>query len=446
MYSQEQTTRGKQFRQKTPRREQAIFKLDPSRKSVKDMIEASNYDRLPDLVPIRHGRMSASPFAFYRGTAGIMAYDLHVLPHTSLKVQSVGDCHLMNFGGFATPERSLVFDVNDFDETNPAPWEWDLKRLSTSFILAALHNGMKKDTAEEMAFILARSYQKIMEIYAEMNMLDLWYMKFDLVSLRDNYKKGSVRDILDRAIVESQKKTQQQVFYKITRQVLGNFEITEQPPLVYHPYDVNSVKNEISVFWGDYLNTIQPDRRFLLDHYRVVDVALKVVGVGSVGTRCYVILLMNEKDEPLFLQVKEARESVLEAYTDKSVYQHHGQRVVEGQRLTQAASDIFLGWSTGPMGRHFYFRQLKDKKISPEVEQFNVEALAAYARLCGRVLARAHAKTGNSGVIHAYMGNNDNFSEAITSFSSDYVKQVYIDFEQFTKAIKSGKLPVQKEE
>ncbi len=445
MSLQEQIEKGKWLRQEISRKEQGTFKLHLSRDLVEDMIRASNEDRLPDLIPIRHWRMSASPFAFFRGTANIMAHDLYQLPCTDLKVQSVGDCHLMNFGGFATPERTLVFDINDFDETHPASWEWDLKRLAVSFVLAAKDNDMKDSAAEEIAFILAHSYHKNMKVYSEMNYLDLWYMKFDLETLRNNSKREVVKEIIDEAILAAQRKTQQQVFYKITQQVLGNFEITEQPPLVYHPFDVNKVKDEINAFWDLYLDTLQPNRRFLLSHYKIIDVALKVVGIGSVGTRCYVALLLNEKEEPLFIQIKEARSSILEPYTGKSAYEHHGQRVVEGQRLVQTASDIFLGWGTGPKGRHFYFRQLKDKKIAPEIGLFDVELLSAYARLCGRVLARAHAKTGNAQIISSYIGSNNQFSEAITTFAMAYAEQVNSDFEQFKKVIKSGKFPIKEE-
>lgn len=440
--TQEQIEKGKSMRTKVNRTDQSVYKLPRTRKPVVDMIIASNEDRLPDLIPIRHYRMSVSPFAFYRGTANIMAYDLFHQPHTDLNIQSVGDCHLMNFGGYATPERSLVFDINDFDETYPAPWEWDLKRLATSFILAANDNDMHKDTAEDMVFTLVRTYQKYMQEFSNMTMLDLWYMKFDLVTLRNKAKGNKVKTLLNEAIVKAGKKTPEQVFYKITRQVLGKFEITEQPPLVYHPYDLDKVMDMVISFWNDYLDTLLPDRRFLVSHYQITDLALKVVGTGSVGTRCFVVLLMNEKDEPLFIQVKEARSSVLEAYTKKSTYEHHGQRVVEGQRLIQAASDIFLGWSTGPAGRHFYFRQLKDKKITPEIERFDTELLEAYARLCGRTLARAHAKTGNAGIISAYIGKEDKFNEAVVSFAKTYAKQVHVDYEKFIKAVRLGKLPV----
>ncbi|PZF73758.1 DUF2252 domain-containing protein [Taibaiella soli] len=402
----------------------------------------SNYDRLQNLIPIRHKRMSASPFAFYRGTAGIMAQDLYYLPHAGINIQAIGDCHLMNFGGFATPERSMIFDANDFDETHIAPWSWDLKRLATSFVLAARDKGMSDDDAREIAFTLAQSYRKFMHEFAEISLLDLWYMKIDAVEIRNQAKSEKAKKLIDEALIKSQKGTHQKVFYKITQSVLGNFEITDQPPLIYHPMDVKKEITAINMFLDKYADTLQGDRRWLFEQYRVVDVALKVVGVGSVGTRCYVVLLMNQNNEPLFLQVKEARRSVLEPYTEKSRYAHYGQRVVEGQRLVQAASDIFLGWSTGPQGRHFYFRQLRDRKIAPEVDLFDKTLLNAYARLCGRMLARAHAKTGNAKLLSGYMGKSEVLDDAISHFGIAYADQTERDYEDFMKAIRSGKLKV----
>ena len=437
---------GKALRKTISRKAHATFNLDPKRLSVTKMIENSNYDRIPELVPIRHHRMSASPFAFYRGTASIMAGDLSHLSQTGIHVQAIGDCHLMNFGGFATPERTLIFDVNDFDETHPAPWEWDVKRLATSFVLAARHRNMGDDYAKETAYTLTKFYREQMKTFASMNMLDLWYMKFDLQTIRDNAANSKVKRMLDDTIAKAQKSTHQQTFYKLTTNVLGTFEITEQKPLVYHPIDVEEDKAMILQFMNQYCNTLQHDRRWLFDQYKVIDVALKVVGVGSVGTRCFVVLLMNEKKDPLFIQVKEARQSVLEPYTQKTTYGHHGQRVVEGQRLNQAASDIFLGWSTGPAGRHYYLRQLRDKKIGLDIEQFDKELLVGYARLCGSMLARAHAKAGNATLLSSYMGSTDVIDEAISDFAVKYADQTEKDYSDFIKAIKSGKLEVQEDE
>lgn len=431
---------GKKIRDQVPRTSQGDFTLSPKRPTILQAINASNHDRVPELIPIRCGRMSVSPFAFYRGTADIMARDLSILPHTSLHVQAMGDCHLMNFGGFATPERNLIFDANDFDETLPAPWEWDIKRLATSFVLAARHNNMRETDAKQMAIDLVLAYRTAMAEYVQMNTLDLWYMKFEMQDLLNKARSEKVKTMLRDAMDKAQKSTQEKVFYKITQSVLGNFEIQDQHPLIYHPIDLVKQKKMVHAFLERYLETLQDDRRFLFSQYRVIDIALKVVGVGSVGTRCLVALMMNAKDEPLFMQIKEARNSVLEAYTGKSQYKHNGERVVQGQRLVQAASDMFLGWSTGLENRHYYLRQLRDRKIAPDVEHFDKEVMAAYAGLCGRVLARAHAKTGPGDVISGYLGKSDIVDEAIGKFAVAYADQTEKDYNDFMKAIKAGKL------
>jgi uncharacterized protein (DUF2252 family) len=435
---------GKELRKKISRSAQSDFKCYPKRHSVLNMIQASNYDRVKELIPIRHARMSVSPFTFYRGTANIMASDLANLQHTNIKVQAIGDCHLMNFGGFATPERTLVFDANDFDETHPAPWEWDVKRLATSFVLAARNNGLKNGDGAAMAFALAQSYREHVLEFAKIPLLDLWYMKFDIETMRNNTKNIAVKHLLDDALAQVKKQSEQKELYKTIRNDAGNYEIINHPPLVYHTKDLVEHKKMAHSFIQQYLKTLQADRRYLVEQYKIVDVALKVVGVGSVGTRCYVALLMNEKNEPLFIQMKEARESVLEPYTSKSIYTHQGERVVQGQRLVQTASDIFLGWSTAVEGRHFYIRQLRDKKISPDVDKFNKEVLYAYARLCGRMLARAHAKTSNTKLLSEYMGKGEVLDDAISKFAVAYANQTEKDYDAFMKAIKAGKLPIEK--
>ncbi|RAJ11135.1 uncharacterized protein (DUF2252 family) [Chitinophaga skermanii] len=439
------STGGKMLREKVSRRSQGIYKAQTKRPSPLTIIKATNYDRVRNLIPIRHARMAASPFAFYRGTAAIMARDLASLPHTNLFVQAIGDCHLMNFGGFATPERSLIFDANDFDETLPAPWEWDVKRLATSFVLAARHNNMKGVDAKEMAHEFAFSYRSHLAEYTKMSTLDLWYMKFDLEQVRSMTNNAKIQHLLEAAVAKAEKQTHQQVFYKITQSLLGSFEIAEQKPLIYHPVDVKKEMEMIQIFMDNYKRTLSDDKRYLFNKFTVIDVALKVVGVGSVGTRCLVVLLMNDKEEPLFIQVKEARPSVLEAYTKKSKYKHNGERVVQGQRLVQAASDIFLGWSTASDGRHYYLRQLRDRKIAPDVENFDKELLSAYARLCGRMLARAHAKTGDGKRLSEYMGKSGVLDEALSDFAVAYADQTEKDYEAFTLAIKMGKIPVQQE-
>ncbi|HTQ64982.1 MAG TPA: DUF2252 domain-containing protein [Puia sp.] len=428
---------GKELRQQVGRKTQGEFRTAHSRPSVADMVKASEHDRLPELIPVRHQRMAVSPFSFYRGTAGIMALDLSSLPYTNIQVQAIGDCHLMNFGGFATPERTLVFDANDFDETLPAPWEWDLKRLATSFVLAGRNNQLKEANNEELAFTLVQSYRRHIIEFEQMSLLDLWYMKFDIQSIAEKSKSIELKQMLDAAMNKAQKESNEKILYKTTRNVSGNFEIADQPPLIYHE-TVTDDKTQWVQFLNFYSQTLQTDRRSLFNQYTLMDVALKVVGVGSVGTRCYVLMMMNHKEEPLFLQVKEAKESVLEQYIAKSIYAHSGQRVVEGQRLVQAASDIFIGWSTGTGGRYFYLRQLRDRKIAPAVDEFDREVLIAYAKLCGRMLARAHAKTGNASLMSGYMGKSEMLDEAISRFAVAYANQTEKDYEEFIKAVKAG--------
>lgn len=439
-------TAGKELRTRTPRSSHAHWKAPADRPSVQQMIELSNHDRLPDLVPIRHFRMSKSPFVFYRATASLMARDLSSTPSSGITVQACGDCHLMNFGGFATPERTMVMDMNDFDETFPAPWEWDVKRLATSFMLACREKNFSDKEGHEMVMELVSSYRDKLNEYAEMNFLELWYTKLTVEDLRRFSESKKLQDRIDKAIRKVQDQSHEQVFYKITVDTLNRRLIGDQLPLIYHPFDMKESMDMINKFMGDYKNTLQPDRRLLLDQYRVIDVALKVVGVGSVGTRCFVVLMMNDNDEPLFMQVKEARQSVLEPYTQASRYGHEGERVVQGQRILQAASDIFLGWATGPNGRHYFLRQLRDKKVSPDVESFDKFLLTLYARLCGDILARAHCKSAQGPLICGYIGQGDQFPEAVCDFSVAYADQTEKDYKDFVKAVKEGKLPVKDEE
>jgi uncharacterized protein (DUF2252 family) len=436
---------GKEIRSKSPRSEQSKWKLPHDRPSVKNMIETSNYDRLMELVPVRHFRMSESPFVFYRATASIMARDLSHTPSSGITVQSCGDCHLMNFGGFATPERHVVMDINDFDETLPGPWEWDIKRLAVSFELATREKGLSRENADDVVMGLMTSYQNALNEYAGMPLLDLWYLKFDLEKIVSEQKNDEVKERLAKTLEKGHKQTNDKVFYKMTSNNMGKFTITDQPPLILHPFDLKESMDMINTFVEQYKSTLQPDRRLLLDQYHITDVALKVVGVGSIGTRCFVVLFLNDNNEPLFIQVKEARQSVLEPYTRPSIYMHHGERIVQGQRLVQSASDIFLGWTTGPQGRHYYLRQLRDKKISANVATMNQQLLTLYAQLCGKVLAKAHCKTNQGAIICGYIGKGDNFAEAIAGFAKLYADQTEKDFEEFTKAVRDGELPVSQE-
>ena len=428
--------KGKALRVKHPRTALANWRPAADRTSVMQQIRASDRDRIAQLIPVRHERMRQSPFIFYRATAGIMASDL-AGANTGLQVQAIGDCHLMNFGGFATPERTLVFDANDFDETHPAPWEWDLKRLAASFVLAGRSGGLDDQEAADLAFELASAYRDGVKEYALLPMLDLWYLKFDLPTLRDQARTRKGRKVIDQAIRSAEDSTHAETFYKITQGTLGRFEIREKRPLVYHPFDLKKDLNMILRFLDEYKRTLQADRRILFERYRVVDVALKVVGVGSVGTRCFVVLLMNDRDEPLFLQVKEARRSVLAPFTTSEAFAHEGRRIVEGQRLVQAASDLFLGWSTGPAGRHYYLRQLRDLKVALNVDDFDEALLLGYARLCGRVLARAHVRTGDGAMLNGYIGGSDAMPEAITKFALRYADQTEKDHADFVRALRT---------
>jgi uncharacterized protein (DUF2252 family) len=351
----------------------------------------------------------------------------------------------MNFGGFATPERHLVLDINDFDETLPGYWEWDLKRLATSFVLAAREKGFSNGDADDLTMDLVSSYQDALNEFSQMKFLDLWYLKFDVEEIAKESKNEELKERLAKSIAKGQKQTRDVVFYKMTTDNMGKFVITDEPPLISHPFNLEESMEMIKLFFNQYTCTLQPDRKFLFDQFRIVDVALKVVGVGSVGTRCYVVLFLNDSNEPLFLQVKEARQSVLEPYMGESIYKHHGERVVQGQRLIQSASDIFLGWTTGPQGRHYYVRQLRDKKIAPNIETMNKSILGIYAGYCGRILSKAHCKTGQGPLICGYIGKSDALAKAITQFANDYADQTERDYEDFMKAIRSGQLPVDRE-
>jgi uncharacterized protein (DUF2252 family) len=351
----------------------------------------------------------------------------------------------MNFGGFATPERHMVMDINDFDETLPGPWEWDVKRLAVSFILAAREKNLNSNNARDIVMDLITAYQNALDEFANMNLLDLWYLKFDLEKIVKEQKSDELKDRLAKNLARGGKQTHDKVFYKMTSDNMGQFTITDQPPLILHPFNLEESRDMINTFFEQYKSTLQPDRRLLFEQYHITDVALKVVGVGSVGTRCYVALLLNDDNEPLFIQVKEARQSVLEPFNKASIYGHHGERIVQGQRLMQSASDIFLGWTTGPQGRQYYLRQLRDKKISPDINTLNKEFLTIYAQYCARVLAKAHCKTNQGAVICGYIGKGNRFAESIAQFAELYADQTEKDFEEFKKAIQKGELPVAKD-
>jgi len=439
---------GKALRDRVPREKHGEWKAPRNRHDPVDLVIASSKGRIPELVPIRYGRMSVSPFTFYRGTALNMAADLAGTPVTGIRTQVCGDCHLMNFGGFATPERRVIFDINDFDETLPGPWEWDVKRLAASFVHAARSNGFSAANQREAAMACVRSYRERIAEYSKMRAVDVWYARIDmdavLASLSDVATAARLRKRIAKAAAQT---TVESDFPKMVEGSGGRFVIKDNAPLIYHDQSINlsSDRDNILNAFATYRATLPDDRRELLDRYTPVDFALKVVGVGSVGTFCSVMLLMAEDNDPLFLQVKESRASVMEPYVGKTIYPNHGQRVVVGQRLMQSASDIFLGWTQGKQGRQFYLRQLRDMKMKPLVEVFNRATMLDYAALCGWTVARAHARSGDAAMIAGYIGKRDIFDRAIARFSLSYADQAERDHATFMDAIRKGRIEAQME-
>ena len=441
---------GREARKAAPRASHGSWTPAPDRPDPIALLRAQDDDRMTDLVPIRWGRMSASPFAFYRGSAVLMAADLAPLPRTDLTVQLCGDAHLSNFGLYGSPERELLFDVNDFDETLPGPFEWDIKRLAASFVLACRNNGLDEEVARETALAASRSYREHMTAYAEMHELDVWYSHIVADELLDMARASrAVKKVAGKAGMKLAEKTfakarsrdSLQAAGKLTEVVDGSRRIVEQPPLVMHLKELDENEATASLF-AQYKATLEDDRRELLERFEVVDIARKVVGVGSVGTRCIIVLLLGrDSDDPLFLQVKEAGPSVLEPYLGRSRFVHGGHRVVAGQRLMQAASDIFLGWMTGkPAGRQFYWRQLRDMKGSVETELLKAPGLEILATMCGWTLARGHARSGHRIAIASYIGVNDRFEQAVADFAQAYADQAEKDHATLLKAIKQGKI------
>jgi uncharacterized protein (DUF2252 family) len=430
---------GKALRERCHRKSHGKVVLGQGERDVVKLIEASNEDRLENLIPIRHGRMVQSAFAYFRGTAAIQAYDLARTPASGIIVQACGDCHLMNFGGFATPERNIVFDINDFDETLPAPFEWDMKRLAASFVIAARWRGFSDSQAREMAVQTATSYRESMRERENNGVLEGWYSQITVADLRalagDTVDLGGA---VKKKLAEARKQTHERVFHKLTAPSRGLPRIVDQPPLLYHAHLFH--KRDVVAFLSQYRETLPQERRMLFDRFKFVDAAVKVVGVGSVGTRCLVALFLAAPDDALFLQVKEARQSVLEPYTGTKKVTQNGQRVVVGQRLMQAASDIFLGWAKGPAGRDFYIRQLRDMKVSAEIEIMPAKVMRAYAMFCGLALARAHDKAGDAAMIAGYLGNSDQFDEAIGDYAVAYANQVESDYKTFVSAVRRGRL------
>ena len=431
---------GKALRDKCPRPEHGKVVLGHGdKRDVVALIKASNEGRLEQLIPVRHGRMLQSPFAFFRGSAALQAYDLDHTPVSGIDVQACGDCHLMNFGGFATPERTLVFDINDFDETLVAPFEWDLKRLAASFVVAARWRGFRRAQARDIAVQAVASYRESMRKRADIGVLEGWYSRITVDDVRALAgKDAALMSRVKRKVAEAHEQTHEHVLHKLTSPGRGLPRIADHPPLLFHRKDVT--ERVLASFFKRYRETLPEERRILFDRFKVIDAAIKVVGVGSVGTRCYVVLLLAAPDDPLFLQVKEARRSVLEQFTGRARVAHNGQRVVVGQRLMQSASDIFLGWSRGAKGRDFYVRQLRDMKIAPAVESQTPRVMRTYALLCGLALARAHDKAGDAAMIAGYLGKSDQFDEAIGDYAVAYADQVERDYATFVTAVRDGRL------
>ncbi len=384
--------------------------------------------------------MSQSPFAFLRGAAALMAADLASTPVTGIRLQASGDCHVANFGGFGTPERQLVFDLNDFDETLPAPWEWDLKRLAASIVVATRTSGLAERRCNDAARTAVQSYRERMHEYAEMTALEVWYSHLDLEVLADEAPTAAARKRWLRVIQQAVHHTSGDEFPKITSIHRGVPRIAERPPLIYHPRDMARVDKHVRLMFQRYRATLPHERRVVLDRYELVDAARKVVGVGSVGTRCAVVLLMANSDDPLLLQFKEACPSVLAPYAGPSKYENQGERVVVGQRLLQSSSDVFLGWTRDDEGHDYYFRQLRDMKLKIDFESMTKADWFEYVELCGWALARAHARTGDPARIAAYLGKGEAFDEAIARFAVAYADQTERDYAVLLKAIHAGRI------
>jgi len=445
----ERRARGKALRDKAPRASHAGWKAPKDRRDPVEILNESNAGRLANLVPIRFGRMSTSPFAFYRGSAALMAADVARTMTSGIRVQACGDAHLMNFGGFATPERNVIFDINDLDETLPAPFEWDLKRLAASVVIAAQHLRLPDSDAAHAATDLVREYRERMANYASMRALDVWYDKIDLARYEDRAADPAVlKEVRKRAaerIEQARRRTEPDFLYpKLVSEEGSKPRIKDEPPLIFHPTAEQApglVTGAADVI-AAYRESLPEHTRTLFDRYHFFDYAVKVVGVGSVGTVCGVCLFMAADDDPLFLQVKEARASVLEPYAGKSRYANHGQRIVAGQRIMQTASDVFLGWTRTKIGRDVYVRQLRDMKISPIMEDSNAGLLRQYGRMCAHTLARAHARSGDAAMMSGYMGSGQTFDDAVGEFAVEYADQNHADYRAFVRAVRKGKIKV----
>jgi uncharacterized protein (DUF2252 family) len=455
----ERIERGKAARKSAPRPSHSTLETSSDRDPVA-IVDADTPARVAELVPIRYGRMLVSPFTFYRGAASLMAHDLAATPRAGLNSQLCGDAHLSNFGGFASPSRDLIFDLNDFDETLPGPFEWDVKRLAASFEIAGRDRGFDDRARRAGVLAVVRAYRESMRAFAEMTNLQVWYSRLDatelVAALRSQQGKKQAK-VVKQAAEKAQTKDSMKAFAKLTHEVDGEPRIVSDPPLIVPIAEIfesagldettaNKMTEEILEVFRGYRRTLQPDHRTLLEGFRVADLARKVVGVGSVGTRCWILLLLGRDErDPLFLQVKETGASVLEPLLGRSRLRNHGQRVVEGQRLMQAASDIFLGWIRVKAGldglqRDFYVRQLWDWKTSADLETISPSGLEFYAQACGRTLARAHARSGDRIALAAYLGRSDVFDRALAEFAVAYADQNDRDYETLVQAVRDGRI------
>ena len=450
----ERAARGKAARAEVPRKSHAAWEPPPVRLDPVALLEEQAKTRVEELVPIRYGRMLVSPFTFYRGAAYIMAADLAGMPRKGLHVQLCGDAHLSNFGVYAAPDRRLVFDTNDFDETLPGPFEWDVKRLVASFAVAGRDRGFHDHHRQAINLRVGRAYREALASFASMRMMDVWYSRVDVEDIVARFSselRGKVLKRAERNVAKARTKDSLAAFKKLTRVVDGEPRIVSNPPLIVPISEIFTGEQELEaahLVVREYRRTLLGDRRYLLERFRLADAARKVVGVGSVGTRAFILLFLGRDDEdPLFLQMKEAQASVLEPFLGKSAFGNHGQRVVEGQRLMQAASDTMLGWIhvTGVDGveRDFYLRQLWDSKGSALVDAMEPDTMEAYAEICGQALARAHARSGDAVAISSYLGTSDTFDRALATFAETYADQNQRDYEALQAAANSGRIEIQ---
>lgn len=442
--------RGRVIRSACPHEIHAGWKALAERPDPVDVLEKSNEGRLKELIPLRYGRMMQTPFTFFRGAAALMAHDLGTMRSTKIPVQACGDCHLLNFGAFATPERNIVFDINDFDETLPAPWEWDLKRLAVSFVLSARENGLKAKFASQAAETVVRSYRQKITEFSRMSILDIWYERVDWQSVIERTTDETLQKKRLQKLKKEMKRTIQDYYFpKFAEQSGGSFVFKDSPPTMYHMTGAEGkkFKSQVEKAFELYKESLQEVNRRLVNRYRLEDVAIKVVGIGSVGTLCAVALLLAPDNEPLLLQIKEAKESVLQPYVGKSAFENRGQRVVEGQRIIQSASDIFLGWTQFDDGKHFYIRQLRDTKVKPEPELWDGPQTIEIAEVMGSVLAKAHARSGDAAFVSGYLGGAEesSFDAAVTDFALNYADQVERDHALLVAAIKSGRIKAKEE-